>query len=119
MNRIGPHARWYLLAASCISAWGLHQHPVAANEPRVLANDRVSGEFDASGLVSLTEVASGQSLRLDGDAAQLTVDGEQLTVPGLTLVDTQQNEHDVTYSYQAGSADGAGSLRVETRLALR
>jgi hypothetical protein len=103
MNRSVGRVPALFLVTWCISAYCLPQRGTVAGELMTLANDLVSVTFDAGGLVSLTDSASRQSLRFNGDTARITVDGNQLVVPGLPLIDAQRNDNDVTYSYRAGT----------------
>ncbi len=67
-----------------------------------LKNDTLAAEFDAAGLVRLSDAATGQSLDLARDAATLTVNGETLAVPGLKLTAAKRHRGAVTYTYAAG-----------------
>ncbi|MHB0956697.1 MAG: hypothetical protein ACYC0X_09165 [Pirellulaceae bacterium] len=96
------HTTRLLFAIGALVACGLSPYRACGQEQWTLANDRVSAEFNTSGLASLVEVGSQPILRFEGDSAHVAVDGEKLALPGLTLVGTQQAEHEITYTYQAG-----------------
>ena len=90
------------LSLFATSTWLACFAGAAAPSLHSLRNDHLAAEFDATGLVRLSDPTSRQSLALTGESASLTVNGEKLAVPGLKLTDTKRQKESVTYTYVAG-----------------
>ncbi|MBM4088316.1 MAG: hypothetical protein FJ276_02635 [Planctomycetes bacterium] len=75
----------------------------ASDELLTLTNGQFSVTFGAHGVVSLADVSSKTTLRMERESAEMVVDGQSLRVPGLKFVERRKGEHGVTYCYEAGA----------------
>ncbi len=97
-----PMTRSFCCFALPCLCFVLYPATVLAVQHDTLDNGLVRAVFENGALVRLDNIALHREIELAGDSAALTVDGQRLVVPGMRLTGTQQANHRITFSYEAG-----------------
>ncbi|MGE5360069.1 MAG: hypothetical protein ACM3NQ_13710, partial [Bacteroidales bacterium] len=77
-------------------------HPTAAAAPTMLTNGRIRAEFGDRGLLSLTDIASQASYRIDGDDFALAIGGETFDSRSLAPPTRTAAKDKLAYTWTAG-----------------